>query len=105
MVVACGSDDEELPEVDCSSGVPTFAEVTAFQKCTGCHSTALQDAIARMGAPATINFNTYAAAEPHATTAVSEVKEGAMPPASANLTLTEDEKQALYKWALCGAQE
>jgi len=103
--IGCGSDDEEgvLPEVDCATGaVPTYGQVTAFTKCAVCHDSAKSGA-ARVMAPADINYDTYAGADAHATKAASEVNEGAMPPASSGITLTEEEKQTLYRWALCGA--
>lgn len=103
----CPSEEEgELPEVDCAMGpIPTYAEVGAFQKCSACHSSALSGSTARHEAPADINYDTYAGAEAHATKAASEVNEGAMPPADSGITLTAAEKDALYKWSLCGAQE
>jgi len=36
---ACGSDDD-VPSGDCTGAIPTYAEVTALQKCAGCHSSA-----------------------------------------------------------------
>lgn len=33
--------------------------------------------------------------------AASEVNEGEMPPSGSGITLSESEKQDLYKWALC----
>jgi uncharacterized membrane protein len=103
----CSGDDEEdeLPEVDCDTGaVPTFDEVTAFDKCASCHDSAKTGA-ARMNAPTAINFDSYDGAEPHATKAAEEVNEGAMPPANSGITLTASEKETLYRWALCGAME
>jgi uncharacterized membrane protein len=48
-----------------------------------------------------VNFDTEAAANMHAQAAATEVNEGAMPPSGSGVTLTADEKQALYKWAEC----
>jgi len=108
-LTACGSEDEEeedeLPEVDCSGEVPTFGEVTAFSEvCTNCHSTS-RSGDDRHGAPAAINWDDYDSAKAHAMEAVEEVSEGEMPPESSGETLTADEKEELYTWALCGTPE
>jgi uncharacterized membrane protein len=103
LVVSC-KDEEELPEVDCSGDVPVYADVAAFDKCTMCHSSELSGAD-RRSSPATINFDTFEGAEMQATLAAQEVKEGAMPPSGSGITLTADEKDELYRWALCGAME
>ena len=97
---ACGSDEESLPEVDCSGTIPAYADVDAFKKCTTCHSSKLEGK-ARNEAPEDVNFDTESAAKAHAEEAAHEVYEGAMPPAGSGLTLTESEKTDLYKWALC----
>lgn len=110
-VTACGDDDaeeedegsEELPEVDCSKDVPTYAQVAAIEICTNCHSSELSGA-ARNNAPADDNFDTYAGAEEKATEMVEEVFGGDMPP-KGTFTLTDAQKQELYLWALCGAME
>lgn len=102
---ACGGGEESeaLPEVDCMTmPVPTFAQVTAFQKCTVCHSSALEGA-ARQSAPPAYNFDTHAGAALDPEEVAHEVYEGAMPPATSGQVLTEEEKQVLYRWALCGA--
>ena len=109
LAIGCGDDSEEegevgeLPEVDCSGDVPKYAEVTAFEVCANCHSSTKSGAD-RNSAPPEDNFDTYASAEKGATEAVEEVFGGDMPPAG-TFTLTEDQKQQLYLWALCGAQE
>ena len=101
-LAGCKSDDEEgeLPDVDCSGTLPTYAQVTAFTKCSVCHSSAFMGA-ARQEAPADVNFDTEAGALAHAMKAAEEVNEGAMPPAGSGVTLTEMEKQDLYRWTLC----
>jgi uncharacterized membrane protein len=100
--MGCGSDDDEhdQPEVSCTGTIPTYAEVDAFEKCTLCHSSQLTGN-ARNSAPPGTNFDTEAGAEAHADEIVHEVSEGAMPPPPSNITLTEAEKEELYKWALC----
>ena len=102
LFAACGgnSEDETLPDVDCTGTVPAFEDVTALTKCAMCHSSKLSGA-SRKSAPADINFDTKAAADAHAEKAASEVNGGSMPPAGSGITLSNDEKQALYKWALC----
>ena len=101
MFAACGGDDEdELPDVDCSGSVPAFDDVAALKKCATCHSSKLSGGD-RKNAPANVNFDTQAAAESHDEKAAEEVNEGAMPPAGSGVTLTNDEKQVLYTWALC----
>ena len=106
---ACGSEDEEeeeLPEVDCSATpIPTFDQVTAFsQVCTNCHSSTLSGED-RNDAPTPVNFDTYANAQAYAEKAAEEVFEGEMPPEDSGETLTADQKEDLYLWALCGTPE
>lgn len=94
---ACG---EDLPDVSCDGTVPAYADVTAFEKCSTCHSSELSGS-ERRGALAGVNFDTESAARAKAEDAAAEVKEGAMPPKSSGITLTDQEKQDLYNWALC----
>lgn len=106
FAAGCKSDSEDLPEVDCNSGtVPKYAEVKsgALAKCTNCHSSEVSG-VARVDAPANVNFDTFAAAKAEAKQAVIEVNEGAMPP-KGFAEPSADEKSALYKWALCGTPE
>jgi hypothetical protein len=49
-----------------------------------------------------VNFDTKEAATDEATEAAHEVYEGAMPPADTQIVLTNAEKDALYRWTLCG---
>lgn len=97
-LAACGGSD--TPDVDCSGTVPQYADVTALTKCSTCHSSKVSGN-ARQGAPAAVNFDTESAAKANAEDAASEVNGGDMPPRNSGVTLSEDEKQALYKWALC----
>jgi uncharacterized membrane protein len=94
---SCG---EDLPDVSCDGTVPAYADVTALEKCSTCHSSKLEGS-ARRGALASVNFDTQSAAQAKAEDATAEVKEGAMPPKSSGITLTDQEKQDLYNWALC----
>jgi uncharacterized membrane protein len=90
----------EGPNVDCSAvTVPKFSEMTAWAKCTNCHSSTLTDA-ARAGAPVGIDFDKVESARTHAATAQDEVYKGDMPlPGSP--ALTEAEKQQIYNWSSC----
>lgn len=97
---ACGGDDEELPTVDCTGTVPKYDDVAAFDKCVTCHSSELSGS-ARKDAPADVNFDTESAARKNAEKAAEEVNGGAMPPPSSGIKLTNEEKDDLYKWALC----
>ena len=97
LLGACGS---KLPDVDCSGAVPAYADVAALSKCATCHSTELSGG-ARRNAPSDVNYNTEAAASAKAEDAAEEVYGGDMPPSNAGFTLSDEEKQALYKWALC----
>jgi uncharacterized membrane protein len=106
FAAACKSDSEDVPQVNCNEGtVPTYAEVKAggLTKCTSCHASTATGA-ARVDAPADVNFDTYAAAKAEAKQAAIEVNAGAMPP-SGLPALSAAEKDALYKWALCGTPE
>jgi len=108
LLVACGGDDEEgeeLPEVDCSVGaVPVYSEVSAIDKCVLCHSSELSGS-ARNDAPDDDNFDTYEGAAEHADEMAHEVFEGEMPPSDSGITISDSEKEELYRWALCGAPE
>jgi uncharacterized membrane protein len=106
MAQACGSDGEDLPTVDCQSGtIPTYTEIktTALAKCTSCHASAVKGDL-RVQAPESVNFDTFAAAKAEAKQAAIEVNAGAMPPAGLT-PLSAEEKEALYRWALCGTKE
>jgi uncharacterized membrane protein len=99
-----GGDEEEGPDVDCATAtVPKFAEMTAWAKCTNCHSSALTGA-ARNAAPEGINYDNFGDARNNAELAMHEVFEGEMPlPGSPQLT--EQEKQQIYNWASCGTPQ
>jgi uncharacterized membrane protein len=104
-LVGCKSSEAlDLPTADCSAdagAVPTYSAVTAFTTCTACHSSKLTGS-ARNDAPSDINFDTYDAAKTSAQDAASEVNMGTMPPSDSKLTISTDEKDSLYRWALCG---
>ena len=98
---AYGSGDSYLmPEPECGTSAPTFAQVTAFQACVMCHASTKAGAD-RHGAPMSLNFDTEAAADANADRAVMMVKGGIMPPSGSGLTLSDTEKQQLYEWVMC----
>jgi hypothetical protein len=104
---ACGNDDgdEPAPEVDCDDSVPTFEQVTAFQRvCTNCHDSSLEGA-ERNGAPRGYDFDLYESAADEAEEIVEHVQDGSMPPPSSGLSLTASEETTLYRWALCGTPD
>jgi uncharacterized membrane protein len=102
LSIACGGeDDESLPEVDCSQPVPAYGAVTAFAKCGTCHASSLSGTD-RRSAPDSVNFDSYGAASSAGDEAVEEVQKGDMPPPGSGVSLSEEEKQELYRWALCG---
>lgn len=103
VAIGCKDDEgEEVPEVDCESvDVPSFEEVAIFDKCKTCHDSSKTGA-ARMSAPTDINFDDVDSAGQHGMKAAEEVAEGEMPPADSNITVTEQEKQQLYAWVMCG---
>ena len=79
---------------------PSYDEVAAFNTCVMCHS-ATRTGDQRTGAPATINFDTQAAAEAAGLRAMNVVKGGLMPPRGAGLALSDQDKQELYDWVMC----
>ena len=89
-----------MEDMDCAGTAPTFQQVTAFAKCVGCHAST-KSGVDRHYAPASVNFDTRAAAEANAQSAVTMVRTGQMPPAGSGLTLTDAEKRQLYDWAMC----
>ena len=99
LLPACATEDaEEGPNVDCGAvTVPKFTEVSAFAKCTSCHSSTLTGP-ARANAPAGINYDTYEAAKANASKGMEEVYEGSMPPGGG---MTEAEKTQIYNGASC----
>ena len=111
-VLGCGGDNDDdadhaseegkddLPDVDCDDDVPEYKDVALLEKCTTCHDSS-KTGDERNEADDDVNFDTEAAAMKSAMKAAEEVYEGEMPPKSANITVTQAEKDALYKWALC----
>lgn len=86
--------------VDCTQvHTPKYSEMTAWARCTTCHSSAVTGA-SRAGAPPDINFDKYDDAVADADRALSEVEEGAMPPAG-NPGLSAAEKDQIIHWASC----
>jgi hypothetical protein len=109
-VSACGEDEEEGPSaaalgIDCSDGVPSFGEVTAFDTvCTNCHDSSRTGA-ARNGAPAGYDFDRYERAADEAGEIAEYVDEGLMPPPESGLSLGAAEREAILRWALCGTPD
>ena len=103
---ACEPDDGEGgPDVDCDAVVvPKFSEVTAFAKCTGCHTAEVDDQVLRAGAPVGVDFDELAPAREWAAAAMDEVFAGDMPP-EREPQPTAEEKQQIYNWASCGTPE
>ncbi len=100
-LTACGGDDggPSLPTVDCSPPVPTFSQVRAFNtNCTMCHALALPYE-ARSGAPVGMDYDVYASAVAVGDATASTVFQMTMPPSGG---LFPADKEALYKWTLCG---
>jgi uncharacterized membrane protein len=86
--------------MDCVGAIPTFDQVTAFAKCASCHASTKLGAD-RHAAPASVNFDSAAAADAHGDQAVNLVKAGVMPPPSSGLSLSQAEKEQLYEWVMC----
>ncbi|MCA9691104.1 MAG: hypothetical protein R3A51_15955 [Nannocystaceae bacterium] len=94
-----GGEQDELPTVDCNSvEVPSFAEMTVWNNCVGCHSSQLSGA-ARQDAPSEFNYDSHEAAmfDPFETAEV--VLEGEMPPTG---ELSQADKDLINIWAQCG---
>ncbi len=93
---------DEIPEVDCDAvQVKGYAEMTIWDSCTGCHSSALMGDD-RANAPVGVDFDSFASAMMDAEHAAGEVAAGAMPPGGG---LSDAEKDELYAWARCGTPE
>lgn len=94
---------DDGPVIDCvSATIPHYTEVRIWPKCIPCHSVLLTGPD-RQGAPDDVNFDVYDSAVAHAEASVAEVYNGDMP--TGGYVATEEEKQSLYAWALCGAPE
>jgi uncharacterized membrane protein len=85
---------------DCAGDIPTFEQITAFDKCANCHASTKLGAD-RHGAPASVNFDSATAAEAHGEAAVSLVRAGVMPPPTSGFSLTQAEKEQVYEWVMC----
>lgn len=109
---ACGDDSSSVesgpPEVECPSDaddVPTFDQVDAISVvCTQCHDSSVSGA-QRRNAPASLNFDEYDIAHANAERMATEVYWGNMPPSGSKLSLTPDQIEELFLWAMCGAPE
>jgi len=104
MSGAGGGGGSDEPEADCDGDVPSYAEVSAFDKCVQCHSSEISGG-SRGGAPSSVNFDTYEAARGQAQNAVDEVFIGNMPLPGSGVTISPAERQALIAWGLCGTPE
>ncbi|MBK7827083.1 hypothetical protein [Nannocystis sp.] len=86
--------------VDCKQvTVPKYAAMTAWARCTNCHSSSLSGG-SRAGAPSGINYDSYDAAVADADIALSQVDSGSMPP-SGSPKLSAAEKDQIINWASC----
>ncbi len=95
-VTACGGGGGS--QVDCKAiTVPKYAEMTAWAKCTSCHSTTLNGP-SRAAAPPNITSDKSDDGVMDADLARSEVERGAMPPGGG---LSADEKAQIVDWASC----
>ena len=103
-LTACGGDDEGGSSVDCTSGVPAFAEVSAFSVCTNCHSSDKSGAD-RKNAPTEVNFDVYESAAEHAHHAAEAVEAGHMPPRGSGFSINDAQRDQLIHWASCGSPE
>lgn len=107
LVWGCSSDDSTgssstTPEACGTTTIPTYASLD-FSTCTTCHSSALTGA-ARQDAPVGIDFDTYDAAKANAAEALSELEEGAMPPAGSPAPSVEV-MAAIAAWSTCGTPQ
>lgn len=97
---ACGEERGGPPEIQCSTAdVPSYAEMTVWQTCNQCHSTALPEG-QRDDAPMGVDFDDYATAAHYAREAQEWVYFDLMPPGDMGVPV--EEKQSLYVWAQCG---
>jgi mono/diheme cytochrome c family protein len=98
-LAACTGSD--LPQTDCSGTIPTYSQVSLINTCVGCHSSQLTGG-ARAGAPASVNYDTYAAAVDNATNGAAAVDSGRMPIGAAPSAQQRDD---FIQWALCGTPQ
>jgi uncharacterized membrane protein len=96
--------EHTAPEVDCATvTAPSFSEMSAWSKCTNCHSSTLTEA-ARNAAPVGVDFDTFASARSSAEHAMEEVYTDRMP-LPGHPALTDAERDQIYNWASCGTPE
>lgn len=104
-LVACNDPGETGDDIDCDAEpAKTFAEITAWSKCTSCHASTLTDATARGAAPLGVDFDTHDAAKKNAVKAKQRVEDGSMPPAG-QPELTADEEDQIVRWVACGTPQ
>lgn len=110
-LAACSSSDEQgkpdsspAPSATCPSpeNPPTYADLEQgiLTICRECHSASVTGA-ARHNAPPGINFDTYEEFANGGDSAAYVVRYGVMPPQDV-AGPTEEQKQELYDWVLCG---
>jgi hypothetical protein len=103
----CGGKLDPVPVVEgCSNtGTVTYdLQMKDFfvRNCLTCHSSTSEN---RNGAPATVNFDSYASAYPNAKLANNLVQAGAMPPLSSGLSVSKADHCLVDVWVLQGALE
>jgi hypothetical protein len=103
----CGSKLDPVPVVEgCSNtGKVTYDQQMKdffIRNCLICHSTTSEE---RSGAPATVNFDSYAAALPNARLANNLVQAGAMPPSTSGLSVSKDDRCLMDAWGQQGTLE
>jgi len=100
LTSACGA-QPETPTIDCTAvTVPKYSELTILPLCTSCHASTVTGS-ARERAPTNVNLDSYAAAVAEASRSAADVNGGVMPPSNQPQP-SEQQKTALYAWALCG---
>lgn len=103
----CGDKLDPVPVLEgCSNtGTVTYdLQMKDFfvRNCLTCHSTTSGN---RNGAPATVNFDSYAAAYPNAKLANNLVQAGAMPPLSSGLSVSKADHCLMDVWVQQGVLE
>ncbi len=103
LSAACGETPLEHEPITCptANNVPRYNELAAMATCMGCHASTLSGS-AREGAPAPIDFDTFAAATRGAEIGLSAMERGSMPPDG---VVDDADLQQWKIWSLCGKPE